>query len=38
MADEPFDYSLFGDSLVRGMTGEEADPVELLPNKVVCSM
>jgi hypothetical protein len=38
MAEEPFDYSLFGDSLVRGMTGEEADPVDVLQNKVVCTV
>lgn len=32
---EEFDYSLFGDSLVKPSTGESADPMEVLTDKVV---
>lgn len=35
--EEAFDYSLFGDILIRGTTGEEAVPVKVLKNKVVCN-
>ena len=34
MSDD-FDLALFGDSLVKPSTGEEADPVDVLANKVV---
>jgi len=34
MADE-FDYSLFGDILVKPSTGESETPVNVLKNKVV---
>jgi len=34
MADE-FDFSLFGDTVVRPATGETADPIEVLADKVV---
>ena len=32
---EEFDYSLFGDILVKGTSGDEAKPVDVLKNKVV---
>jgi hypothetical protein len=32
---EDFDYSLFGDVLVKPSTGEKADPLEVLSDKVV---
>ena len=36
MSDD-FDLSLFGDSLVKPSTGEEADPIDVLADKVVRS-
>ena len=30
-----FDFSLFGDVLIKPSTGEEADPVEVLSDKIV---
>jgi hypothetical protein len=32
---EDFDYSLFGDLLVKPSTGESADPMTVLTDKVV---
>jgi hypothetical protein len=32
---EDFDYSLFGDLLVKPSTGESADPMAVLTDKVV---
>ena len=32
---EEFDFSLFGDVVVRPSTGETADPIEVLADKVV---
>ena len=32
---EEFDFSLFGDVVVRPSTGEKADPLEVLADKVV---
>jgi hypothetical protein len=34
MSDD-FDYSLFGDVLIKPSTGESADPMAVLPDKVV---
>jgi hypothetical protein len=35
MADQELDFGLFGDVLIRPSTGETADPVDVLVNKVV---
>ena len=35
MAEKELDFALFGDILIKPSTGETADPVDVLVNKVV---